>query len=451
MTRSVLQTDLYQLTMAAGYFHRGLADTRATCEMFFRRLPPARRYLVLAGVEAAVDAIADLHFTEADIAFLRDEVPALSEVMTDEFCDYLRQFRFHGDVWAADEGTPWFAQAPALRVEADIIEAQLVETLLLSIINHHTMIASKAARIVRAAEGRAVLEFGTRRTHPEAAIDVARNAYLVGAVGTSNVEAGRRFGIPLSGTAAHMWTMTHDSETQAFANYVATFPAYAILLIDTYDTVRGAKRAAEVAGASLRGVRLDSGDLGALAAEVRAVLDDAGCGDTQIVASGDLNEYKIAALLDAGAPIDVFGVGTELACSKDAPALGGVYKVTQFRRGEHTTPVAKLSVGKATYPGAHQVFRRFDDQGSPVGDRIALTDEPALPGEQGLLVPQLAGGARVAHRRELSALREETTAQLSRLSAWLSDLADPETPYPVTLSSGLEAAVASFQQGQVAS
>ncbi|MEM9696890.1 MAG: nicotinate phosphoribosyltransferase, partial [Myxococcota bacterium] len=231
MSRSVLQTDLYQLTMAAGYFHRGLAGTRATCEMFFRRLPRARRYLVLAGIEAVLDAMVTLRFSPAEIAYLRDQVPALSDAMTEEFCDYLRQFRFRGDVWAAEEGTPWFAQAPALRVEADIIEAQLVETLLLSIVNHHTMIASKAARIVHAAKGRAVLEFGTRRTHPEAAVDVARNAYLVGAVGTSNVEAGRRFGIPLSGTAAHMWTMTHDSEVQAFTHYVETFPRHAILLI----------------------------------------------------------------------------------------------------------------------------------------------------------------------------------------------------------------------------
>jgi nicotinate phosphoribosyltransferase len=443
-----LQTDLYQLTMAAGYFHRGLAHTQATCELFVRRLPKVRRYLVAAGIERALDFIHTLRFDDEHIAYLRS-VPSLADAMTDDFADYLRAFEFSGDVWAVAEGTPMFASAPFIRVQAPIIEAQLVETHLLSVVNHATMIASKAARIVRAAQGRSVLEFGTRRTHPDEAVSAARAAYLVGAAGTSNVEAGRRFGIPVLGTAAHMWTMTHDSEERAFDNYVKTFPNASILLIDTYDTVRGAQLAAKVAGDKLKGVRLDSGDLGALAKEVRAVLDAEGLSEAQIVASGDLNEYKIEELLADGAPIDSFGVGTELVTSKDAPSIGGVYKVVAFERDGRHVPIAKFSEGKATYPGAKQVHRRFE-AGAPVGDRLGLADEAAPAGGVALLEPRIREGKLVRRAVGLAEARSHAIASLAALPTELHSLQPSSEPrYPVALSAELEHLVADVKRDRM--
>ena len=429
-----LKTDLYQLTMAAGYFHRGMADTVACCELFVRRLPAQRRYLVAAGIEDALDFITKLRFDDVQIDFLR-ELPGLRDAMTEPFVDYLRNFRFGGEVWAVPEGTVVFAGEPLIRVVAPIIEAQLVDTFLLSTINHATKIASKAARIVRAAAGRAVLEFGTRRTHPDAAVDAARCAYLVGAAGSSNVEAGLRHGIPVMGTAAHMWTMTHDSEEQAFANYVATFPNASILLIDTYDTVRGAERAVKIAKDKLKGVRLDSGDLGALSKEVRELLDAAGCQAAKIVASSDLNEYKIASLLADGAPIDVFGVGTELVCSKDAPSLGGVYKVVQFERAGRTVPIAKFAQGKATYPGPHQVYRQQDGS----GDILALSSEAAPAGAIALLESRIQAGKALSNGPDLAASRTYAMRNIEQLPDVLHELEPAsEPPYSVTISAALQ-------------
>lgn len=271
-----LRTDLYQLTMAAGYFHHGMHERHATCEMFVRRLPKRRRYLVAMGIERLLDYLENLRFTEDEIQYLRC-LPALRDAMTDEFCAYLRNLRFRGDVWAVPEGTVVFANEPLVRISASIVEAQLVETYLLSAINHATMIASKASRVVHAAGEAGVMEFGTRRTHPDAAVTAARCAYATGFVGTSNVHAGMLYGIPVMGTAAHMWTMAHPSEEEAFANYVTTFPNAAILLIDTYDTLRGAERAAKIARDKLKGVRLDSGDLLALSKAVREILNANGC------------------------------------------------------------------------------------------------------------------------------------------------------------------------------
>ena len=434
-----LHTDLYQLTMAAGYFHRGLADTRATCEMFVRSLPKERRYLVACGVEAALDYMTELAFTDDQIAYLR-QVPGLRDAMTDDFVDYLKAFRFRGDVWSVREGEVMFGGEPFFRVEADIIEAQLVETFLLSTVNHGTMIASKAARVVRAARGAGVLEFGTRRTHPREAVDSARAAYLVGAAGTSNVEAGMRFGIPVLGTAAHMWTMTHDSEEEAFENYVKTFPSASILLIDTYDTVRGAERAARVAKDKLKGVRLDSGDMLALSREVRKVLDANGLKQAQIVASGDLNEHKIADFVKAEAPIDLYGVGTELVCSKDAPSLGGVYKVVQFEREGRTVPIAKFSKGKATYPGPHQVFRGEE------GDLLALAHEEVPNGMRPLLSPRLRGGQRIDAAPSLEDARARTMADLEGLAPELHELTVLSSPVqPLRLSRELNGLVQAVQ------
>jgi nicotinate phosphoribosyltransferase len=415
-----LRTDLYQLTMAAGYFHRRMVGVTATCEMFVRRLPKHRRYLLAAGIERLLAYLELLRFRDEEIAFL-SEVPALRDAMTPAFVDYLRRFRFTGDVDVVPEGTVVFANEPLVRVRGPIIEAQIVETFLLSAINHATMIATKAARVVAAAGGASVIEFGTRRTHPDAAVDAARAAYVAGFSGTSNVEAGRRFGIPVLGTAAHMWTMAHPSEEAAFEAYTAVFPNASILLIDTYDTERGALCAARVAREKLRGVRLDSGDLLALSRAVRAILDQNGCAQARIVASGDLNEYKIERLRRAGAPIDMYGVGTDLVASVDAPALGGVYKLVELERDGVRTPIAKFSEGKATLPGAHQVYR-FQADGVLARDVIARTDEPPPPGSRPLLVSAMRAGGRLAPAESLDSIRARARAEVAALPAELLEL-----------------------------
>jgi nicotinate phosphoribosyltransferase len=443
-----LHTDLYQLTMAAGYFHRGMVSRVATCELFVRRLPQHRRFLLAMGLERVVRYLEELRFTDEQIAYL-SALPALADAMTPAFCSYLRSFRFHGDVWAIPEGTAFFANEPVLRVTAPLIEAQLIETFALSAINHATAIASKAARVVLAAGDAGVIEFGTRRAHPEAAIDAARAAYAVGCVGTSNVEAGMRFGIPVLGTAAHMWTMAHPTEQAAFEAYVAVFPSAAILLIDTYDTLTGAARAAAIARDRLKGVRLDSGDLGALSVAVRQILDGAGCTSAKIVASGDLNEHRIAELRRAGAPIDLYGVGTDLVTSIDAPALGGVYKLVEIGdvergAGEERTPIAKFSEGKATLPGAHQVHRFRDRSGKLVRDVIALEGEPMSPEAEPLLAPVMARGARVAPPEGLDAVRLRARAQLAGLPEALLSIDDgpgPGAPFAAEVSPQLGALV----------
>lgn len=439
---NVLETDLYQLTMAAGYFHRKMTGAVATCELFLRRMPKNRRYLVVMGLDKVLHYLEHLRFTRADIEFLAD-VPALADAMTPDFRSYLAEMRFTGDVWAMPEGTVAFENEPLVRVTAPIVEAQLVETYLLSVVNHATMIASKAARVVRAAGDAGLVEFGTRRSHPDAAVDAARAAYAVGFVGTSNVEAGRRFGIPVLGTAAHMWTMAHDTEEEAFEAYVQVFPNASILLIDTYDTVRGAERAARVARDKLRGVRLDSGDLGALARQVRKVLDDAGLREARIVASGDLNEAKIAELVAARAPIDVYGVGTELVTSIDSPALGGVYKLVEILRDGRTVPIAKFSADKATFPGVHQVWRYRGDDGMAARDVLALEGELPEGARDGsgaaraLLHPMISQGKRIDSPEPLEAVRARVRQELSALPAPLLALDGPSASYPVVASAKL--------------
>lgn len=423
-----LETDLYQLTMAAGYFHRGLADTTATFELFVRNLPRARRYLVACGIESALDYIEALRFEEDDIAYLR-ELPAMRDAMTPTFVEYLRAFRYRGDVFTVPEGTVVFGGEPMVQVRGSLLEAQMLETFLLSTINHGTMIASKASRVVTAAAGRSLFEFGTRRTHPDAALSCARAAYLVGFAGTSNVEAGKRFGIPVMGTAAHSWTMAHADEETAFANYAATFPQSTILLIDTYDTLRGAERAARIVGDKLKGVRIDSGNLGEVSRGVRTILDAHGLTATKIFASGDLNEHAIAELLRGGAPFDGFGVGTELVCSTDAPALGGVYKLVQWERGGKRRAIAKFAEGKATYPGAHQVYRSVGVDGELV-DVLALADEPVPAGARGLLERRILSGIRVGEREPVDAIRERTMAAVRCLPSRFHSLSPTESSAP---------------------
>lgn len=431
----VLTTDLYQLTMAAGYVDSGAHEQiTATFDLFVRRLPKDRGFLVAAGLHEVIRYLQQLSFTGEDIDFLRG-LPVFDSTKP-AFWEYLRGLRFTGDLHALPEGTICFPGEPLLRVRAPIVEAQLIETYLLAAVNFETLIATKAARCVLAAEGRSVVEFGLRRAHgPEAGVRASRAAYLAGAEGTSNVEAARRFGIPVLGTAAHAWTMAHRSEEEAFANYVRAFPKGATLLIDTYDTLRGARRAASF-GERLKGVRLDSGDLYALSLEVRKILDDAGCQHTKIIASGDLNEYSISELLARGAAIDSFGVGTELVTSRDAPALGGVYKLVEQEVHGERFYRAKFSAEKASYPGAKQIYRVRDAGGQFAKDILALATEPPVPGAEALSVPVIEAGKVVA-TSGLPEARARCQAQLTALPS-LYRLFQGASAYPVERSAALE-------------
>jgi nicotinate phosphoribosyltransferase len=441
-----LHTDLYQLTMAVGYLRRGIADTRVVCEAFVRRLPRHRSFLLVAGLARIVELLRQgLRFTPEQIAYL-ESLEVFRGRLDDELKRKLLDFRFEGDLWAIPEGTVAFANEPLLRVEAPLWQAQLVETGLLSILNHATLVATKAARIVAAAAagGAGVMEFGTRRTSIDAAVDAARAAYIAGCVGTSNVEAGFRHGIPIYGTMAHMWTMVHRSEAAAFDSYLAAYPGGTTLLVDTYGTVEGTRRACAAARRAggprapqarrapersdqhgcLAAVRVDSelfddaGRPSGICRRVREILDGEGFTGTRIVVSDDMNEERIAALLGAGEPIDAFGVGTELVTSKDAPALGGVYKVVWVGGAGDGRPAVKLSPGKVTYPGAHQILREHDDAGRMARDTLALADE-ALPGtpllEQILEGGQLAGGRTRDHLEDLESIRARARAQLAAL------------------------------------
>ena len=427
-----LLVDLYELTMAAGYFEHGM-DARATFELFVRHLPPERAYLVASGVDSALDYLECLRFTDEDVRYLREQ-PAFHTV-SDSFFEHLRRFRFSGDVEAAREGTLVFAEEPVLRVTAPVEEAQIVETYLLSVVNFETLVASKAARVVHAAGGAQVLEFGTRRAHgPEAGLRAARAAYVGGCAATSNVLAGMRYGVPIAGTAAHSWTQIFPNERRSFEALAETFPDSAILLIDTYDSLAGAEIAATI-GRAVSGVRLDSGELLEKSRRVREILDRRGLQETKIVASGDLNEHKIERLVADGAPINVFGVGTDLATSRDVPALSVVYKLVEFTRDGRTYFTTKFSEEKVYWPGSKQVFR-FSEGGRFHHDLLARADEKyfdAMP----LLEPAVRGGKRVMPREPLSETRARTLSNLARLpESYLALRGAPD--YPVEKSAALD-------------
>lgn len=429
---SGLATDLYQLTMAAGYHANGRHE-RASFEMFIRRLPENRSYLVVAGLEQALSYLSNLNFNEEEIEYLR-RLPVFAHVSR-EFFDYLFEFRFSGEVWAMPEGTLAFPGEPLLRVTAPLIEAQIVETFLLSTINFQTMIATKAARIVEAAQGRGVIEFGARRAHGMGAgIYAARAAFIGGCIGTSNVEAGYLFDLPVYGTAGHSWTLAFEKEMDAFRAYHQVFPESTTLLLDTYDTLQAARLATEF-GLQLRGVRLDSGDIGALAKQVRAILDEAGMTETRILASNDLDEYKIAELLAAAAPVDLFGVGTELSTSRDAPALGGVYKLVEVEFPDRIEPKMKLSREKATYPYRKQVWRNLDSNGNFAGDIIAMASETDQGGEP-LLKPVMREGQLLESPPALNQVQQYSKQQLAGLPLRYKTIRDAEN-YPVRFSDGL--------------
>ncbi|MCX7892250.1 MAG: nicotinate phosphoribosyltransferase, partial [Burkholderiales bacterium] len=328
---SPLLTDLYQLTMLQAYFAAGMRDT-AVFELFVRKLPAGRNFLMAAGLEPALEFIAGVRFAEEELDWVER-----SGLFRPGFAAELAGLRFTGDVHAMPEGTVFFANEPILRVTAPLPEAQLLETRLLNIVHYQTLVASKAARTVLAARGKRLVDFGLRRAHgAEAGLGAARASYIAGFAGTATAIAGPMLGIPVFGTMAHSFVQAHDEETDAFAHFASVFPRNAVLLIDTYDTVAAAKKVAALAprlaarGIAVRGVRLDSGDLATLAREVRGVLDAAGLRDAIVFASGNLDEYRVAELVDGGAPIDSFGIGTSLATSSDAPFLDMVYKLQEY-------------------------------------------------------------------------------------------------------------------------
>ena len=431
--RTGLLTDLYELTMAAAYWQSGKYRDLATFELSIRSLPAQRPYLVAAGLEQALEYLRELRFGPEEIAFLRQH-PALEPVQPG-FFDFLAGLRFTGTVWAVPEGTIVFAEEPLLRVTAPIIEAQIVETFLLAMLTYQTTVATKASRIVQAAPGKGIVEFGTRRAHgPHAGWLAARASFIGGCRGTSNVLAGFELGIPTYGTLAHSWAMSFEEEAEAFRQFTQVYGESSVLLVDTYDSVEGVKKALRQ-NLPFRGVRLDSGSLLETSREVRKLLDDAGRAEAHILASGDLNEYSISELLRQGAPIDLFGVGTDLVTSRDAPALSGVYKLVEIESGGQKRGTAKFSTSKISYPGRKQVFRSSAPDGAYERDVLGLASE-TYAGAELLLEPVVENGEIVRSLPSLEELQAQAAENLARLPARCRQL-EASDLYPVEKSPAL--------------
>lgn len=431
-----LRTDLYQLTMMQAYWKSG-HKPEATFDYFVRKIP-AGSYLVTAGLSYVLDYIENLHFEDNDIEYLR------TQGFNEEFLDFLGDFRFTGDILAMPEGSIAFPLEPIIRITAPIMEAQLVETYILNKMNFSTLIATKAARVVYAARGRGIAEFGLRRAQGDGHLEATRATYIGGCTSTSNVLAGKIFGIPVSGTMAHSFVTSFEHEIDAFRAYADTFPSKCFLLIDTYNSIEGAKKAVivgkelEQTGEKLQGVRLDSGDLSELSKQVRRILDDAGLGYVKIVASGDLNEWKIDELMRKGAKIDLFGVGTELITGRPAPALDGIYKLSEVAEHGRHVPRMKLSeeTVKATLPGKKRVWRIVEDGGF-VKDVISL-DSEVVDNAVPLLEPVVKNGKLICNRPSLVQIREIAARNLAKLPDEYRKL-EGAPVYPVEFSSGLTA------------
>ena len=408
--------------MTMGYHRYGM-HFPATFELTFRHLPPQRGFFLAAGVETAIAYCLRLRFTDESIAYLKN-LPVYRNI-PGEFWDWLRNYRFTGDIDAVPEGTPVFENEPVLVVRGPLPEVQLLETFLLSTVNYQTMIATKAARVVDAARGRGVVDFGLRRAHsPEAGFWLARASYIGGCLGTSNLLAGFRFGIPVYGTAAHSWTLANPSEEEAFRRFFELFPEHTIFLVDTFDTVEGIRKVIAL-GLHARGVRIDSGDLPRLTRTARRMLDDAGFMEMKIVLSGDLNEYIIDDLMNQAVPADLFGVGTELAVSKDAPAMTGVYKIVEWEKGNERIPRMKWSPGKLTLPGRKQIYRFMDSKGRIQRDILALAGEPQPEGGVPLLQPWVRSGRRIRKAPALDDIRRYARESLDQLPDETRRIRDP--------------------------
>ncbi|HEX3235664.1 MAG TPA: nicotinate phosphoribosyltransferase [Gemmatimonadales bacterium] len=436
---AALFTDLYELTMAAAFFRHGIRGP-ASFSLFVRRLPETRAFLVAAGLEDALDFLHALRFSSSALAHLRT-----LGLFDEAFLEWLVGFRFTGEVRAVPEGTVVFADEPILEVSGPILEAQMVESALLNFCHLQTLLASKAARVVLAAGGRSVAEFGLRRTPGiDAAMKAARSAYIAGCELTSNVLAGMEYAIPVTGTMAHSFVTAFTSEMAAFRAFAETFPAGAVLLLDSYDTVAAAHKAVEVAGLlaqqgrRLAGVRLDSGDIVGLSRQVRAILDAAGLAGVPILVSGGLDEHAVEAYLAAGAPIDAFGIGTRMNVSADAPSLDMVYKLVRFDGRD----ILKLSQDKETWVGEKQILRTRRADGRFAADVLALEDEPVPAGAEPLLQPVMARGELLRPHPALDEVRAHCAAQLASLPEELRRLRDAGV-YPVSYSRALRARQAS--------
>jgi nicotinate phosphoribosyltransferase len=428
-----LLTDLYEITMAAGYWKHRIQEP-ATFSVFVRDPDHKRNFFVAAGLETILQELACYRFQKDDLDYLNS-----LNMFDPGFLDALRELRFSGDVVAMPEGTFYFPDEPLMEITAPLIEAQLVETLVLNTVGIASLIASKAARCTHAAEGLPLVDFALRRTHGSDAGDhVARSTYLAGFAATSNVRAGKRFGIPVSGTMAHAFVTAFDSELDAFRAYAASFPDATIFLIDTYDTIAGARHAATVAlemqqqGRHALGVRLDSGDMIALSRDVRRILDEAGLSEMKIYASSNFDEFKIADMVKARAPIDAFGVGTRVGVSADAPYLDIVYKLARLGNRD----IRKLSPGKVTLAGQKQVFRRLDGQGRYQEDLIGCREE-TIPGAQPLLTTVMRGGCRLHPAKSLEDIRQQFETQAAGLPERYKTIHRHEA-YPVKISPRLQ-------------
>ena len=427
-----LFTDLYELTMAACYFERRI-DAEATFSMYLRGCPASRNYYIAAGLQNALDHLEKFSFSASDIAYLES-----TGLFLPRFIDYLKRFQFSGEILALPEGSIFFPNEPILEVTAPILEAQILETFLLNTIGFATLIATKASRCVCAAVGRPLIDFSLRRTQgQDAGMQVARNTYLAGFAGTSNVLAGKHYGIPISGTMAHSYVSAFDNEKEAFTAYAQMFPNNSVFLIDTYDTLQGARHAVEVALAmqkqnkQLMGVRLDSGDMVELSRQVRSILDEAGLAAVKIFASSSFDEYKIDEVIFQGACIDAFGVGTKVGVSADAPYLDIVYKLVRFNHRE----IYKLSPGKINLAGSKQIFRRLDANGQMLADIIGLRKEE-IDGAKPILKRVMKKGRRVLPGRSLKQIRNDTADQLAMLDERYKSIRG-EIVFPVTVSEAL--------------
>ena len=412
----ILATDFYQFTMSAAYYQYNLEnsveeiDDIAVFDLFIRKYPKNRNYLIFAGLEQVIYYLMNAKFSEKTIEFLRKK-PVFKNIDKSFYDEYLPKFKFNLDVWAMKEGNYFFPNEPVIRIEGPMIQAQLAETFLLNVINFQTIIASKASRIKTIAADKVLLEFGTRRSHsPLAGVYAARASYIAGFDGTSNVVADIELGINSSGTMAHSFVQRFDKEIESFDYYYKIYGEDSILLIDTYDTEIAAEKVCKYKN-TIRGVRLDSGDLIEHSKKVRKILDDNGCTDVIIAASSDLNEYSIKKIIDSKAPIDAFGVGTELATSRDDPTIAGVYKIVEFL-GE---PKIKISENKMTYPGKKLVYRIYDDQGSFKEDILMLDNEPPPLNSEALLIPIMEKGKLIYELPNIDEIQQYYLANIKKL------------------------------------
>jgi len=442
----ILSTDFYELTMGAAYYQYNLVnnikeeDDIAVFDLFIRKYPKNRNYLIFAGLEQVIHYLQNARFTEKTIDFLRKK-EVFKKIDSSFFDEYLPKFKFKLDVWAMREGNFFFPNEPMMMIQGPMFHAQLAETYILNVINYQTIVASKASRIKNVAQNKTLLEFGTRRSHsPLAGVYAARASYIAGFNGTSNVIADIELGINSSGTMAHSFIQRFDNEMESFDVYNDIYGDNSILLIDTYDTEQAAKKISKFKN-SIKAVRIDSGDLVEHSKKVRNILDENGCDKVLIVASSDLNEYKIKEILDKNAPVDAFGIGTELATSRDDPAIAGVYKLIEY----NNLPKIKISEEKLTYPGKKQIYRFYNEQGEFKEDLLMLESEPALSNSEALLIPVMKEGTLVTDLPDLNLIQQYYFKNIERLPVKFKEL-DENHIFQVRISKKLNELTSSLSE-----